>query len=129
MTRVVNCVGRVCPDGFAYRKDVIGNTICADLIDYVNRDGYHTGTVSEIDLSFLDRMTIVREVLPPDSKGSKPGKPPGSRFDYEQIPISCEHIVDIHDHKRGCVRQSVLTEMLAYLQARYLLCERVYTHR
>jgi len=115
----------------AYRKDIIGNTICADLIDYVNRDGYHTGIVSTIDLKFLDRMTIVRAVLPPaGTDGDRKLKPPSNTINYEDIPISCEHVVfDIYDHKRGCIRQSVLTEILAYLQARYLLCERVYNHR
>jgi hypothetical protein len=76
-------------------------------------------------------MTIAREVLPRDEKKpDTPGKESGAVFPYEEIPISCEHIVfDVFDHKRGCLRQSVLTEILAYLQARYLLCERVYTHR
>ena len=115
----------------AYRKDIIGNTICADLIDYVNRDGYHTGIVSTIDLKFLDRMMIVRAVLPQDGPdGQSMPKPPANTINYEDIPISCEHVVfDIYDHKRGFIRQSVLTEILAYLQARYLLCERVYNHR
>lgn len=115
----------------AYRKDIIGNTICADLIDYVNRDGYHTGIVSTIDLKFLDRMTIVRALLPPTmSDGQRVVKPPSNTVNYNDIPISCEHVVfDIYDHKRGFIRQSVLTEILAYLQARYLLCERVYNHR
>jgi HD superfamily phosphohydrolase len=115
----------------AYRKDIIGNTICADLIDYVNRDGYHTGIVSTIDLKFLDRMMIVRALMPPiGDGGQKALKPPPNRQAYEDIPVSCEHVVfDIFDHKRGFIRQSVLTEILAYLQARYLLCERVYIHR
>ncbi|MBN1518023.1 hypothetical protein JXA32_15780 [Candidatus Sumerlaeota bacterium] len=115
----------------AYRKDIIGNTICADLIDYVKRDGYHSGIVSEIDLKFLDRMFIARKILPQDKKKREvTGAESGNVFQYESIPISCEHIVfDVWDHKRGCHRHSVFTEMLAYLQARYLLCERVYTHR
>lgn len=115
----------------AFRKDIIGNTICADLIDYVNRDGYHTGIVSEIDLKFLDRMLIAREIMPQDnSKREVNGALPASRFAYEQIPAYCEHVAfDVFDHKRGCLRQSVFTEILSYLQARYLLCERVYTHR
>lgn len=115
----------------AYRKDIIGNTICADLIDYVKRDGYHSGIVSEIDLKFLDRMFIARKILPQDKKIREvTGAESGNVFQYESIPISCEHIVfDVWDHKRGCHRHSVFTEMLAYLQARYLLCERVYTHR
>lgn len=115
----------------AYRKDIIGNTICADLIDYVNRDGYHTGIVSTIDLKFLDRMMIVRAMLPSiGADGQKVLKPSANTVNYSSIPVSCEHVVfDIYDHKRGFIRQSVLTEILAYLQARYLLCERVYNHR
>lgn len=115
----------------AYRKDIIGNTICADLIDYVSRDGYHTGIVSTMDLKFLDRMLIARATLPPLGDDKQPGlKPPPNRTAYNDIPVSCEHIVfDIYDHKRGFIRQSVLTEILAYLQGRYLLCERVYIHR
>ncbi len=115
----------------AYRKDIIGNTICADLIDYVNRDGYHTGIVSAMDLKFLDRMLIARAVLPPIGEDGQPDlKPPPNKVKYTDIPASCEHVVfDIYDHKRGFIRQSVLTEILAYLQGRYLLCERVYIHR
>lgn len=115
----------------AYRKDIIGNTICADLIDYVGRDGYHTGIVSAMDLKFLDRMLIARSTLPPiGPDGRSMAKQPANMLAYKSIPVSCEHIVfDIYDHKRGFIRQSVLTEILAYLQGRYLLCERVYVHR
>jgi hypothetical protein len=73
----------------------------------------------------------VRSVLPPTgTDGERMLKPPSNTIKYEDIPISCEHVVfDVYDHKRGFIRQSVLTEILAYLQARYLLCERVYNHR
>jgi HD superfamily phosphohydrolase len=123
---------RPIPDWFrAYRNDIICNTICADLIDYVKRDGYHTGIVSEMDLKFLDRMLIARGVLPAEKDEKTPlGRPAGHVLAYGDIPRSCEHVVfDVHDHKRGILRQSVFTEVLGYLQARYLLCERVYGHR
>lgn len=115
----------------AYRKDIIGDTICADLIDYVSRDGYHTGIVSTMDLKFLDRMLIARAALPPIGEDGQAGlKPSANRIAYKDIPEACEHVVfDIYDHKRGFIRQSVLTEILAFLQGRYLLCERVYVHR
>ena len=125
-------VWRPLPGWFrAYRKDIIGNTICADLIDYVSRDGYHTGIVSTMDLKFLDRMVIARATLPPiGPDGRSLMRPSANVVPYKEIPLACEHIVfDIYDHKRGFIRQSVLTEILAYLQGRYLLCERVYVHR
>ena len=47
-----------------------------------------------------------------------------------EIPDFCEHIVfDIFDHKRGIIRQSIITEIISFLQHRYLLFERVYNHR
>jgi HD superfamily phosphohydrolase len=106
-----------------YRKEIIGNTICADLIDYVGRDGYNTGILSHVDLKFLDRMAITRAVL-------GDGKAVDLSLNWNEIPDTCEHVVfDLFDHKRGFIRQSIITEILACLHARYLLCERVYQHR
>ncbi|WDF77332.1 HD domain-containing protein [Mucilaginibacter sp. KACC 22773] len=106
-----------------YRKDIVSNTICADLIDYVERDGKHTGIISSIDLKFLDRMTISRAIPQYDDQ-------PVLKTKWEKIPAFCEHVVfDIYDHKRGFIRESVITEILSCLQARYQLTERVYHHR
>lgn len=106
-----------------YRKEIIGNTICADLIDYIQRDGHNSGIISHVDLKFLDRMTLTRAII-------GDGDPIDLLFPWKKIPETCEHVVfDIYDHKRGFIRQSVITEVLACLHARYLLCERVYQHR
>lgn len=106
-----------------YRKEIIGNTICSDLIDYIKRDGYNSGILSHVDLKFLDRMVVTRAVL-------GDGQAVDLSVDWQRIPEICEHVVfDIYDHKRGFIRQSVITEILACLHARYLLCERVYQHR
>ncbi|NET39446.1 MAG: HD domain-containing protein, partial [Cyanothece sp. SIO1E1] len=43
-----------------YRKDIIANTICSDLLDYLIRDGKNTGILSSLDLKFFDRMTIMK---------------------------------------------------------------------
>jgi len=107
-----------------YRKDLIGNTICADLMDYIDRDGRETGVVSYLDFKFLDRMTITKVPFASDKKHIP------LNIRWTDIPESCEHIVfDIYDHKRGFIRGSVITEILACLQARYQLAERVYEHR
>lgn len=103
-----------------YRKDIVANTICADLLDYLLRDGRNTGILSALDLKFFDRMTIVKAF--PDKTDTL--------IDLVELPNFCEHIVfDIFDHKRGVIRQSIITEILAFLQQRYLLAERVYQHR
>lgn len=103
-----------------YRKDIVANTICADLMDYLLRDGRNTGILPSIDLKFFDRMTIAKAI--PDKTNTL--------IKLENIPDFCEHVVfDIFDHKRGVIRQSVITEIVSFLQQRYLLAERVYNHR
>ncbi len=103
-----------------YRKDIVANTICADLLDYLIRDGRNTGLFPSLDLKFFDRMTIAKAI--PDKTNTL--------IPLSEIPDFCEHIVfDIYDHKRGIIRQSIITEIVAFLQQRYLLAERVYNHR
>lgn len=103
-----------------YRKDIVANTICADLLDYLLRDGRNTGILPALDLKFFDRMTIMKAY--PDKTNTL--------IDLANLPDFCEHIVfDIFDHKRGVIRQSIITEILSFLQQRYLLAERVYQHR
>lgn len=103
-----------------YRKDFVANTICADLLDYLLRDGKNTGIIPSLDLKFFDRMTIAKAI--PDKTNAL--------IPLREIPDFCEHVVfDIFDHKRGVIRQSVITEILSFLQQRYLLAERVYNHR
>ena len=76
-----------------YRKDIISNTICADLIDYIERDGKNTGIISQLDLKFLDRMTITRAYY--SSEGAT-----DLGIKWDDIPGHCEHVVfDIYDHK------------------------------
>ncbi|MFC2118334.1 hypothetical protein ACFLSY_06810 [Bacteroidota bacterium] len=103
-----------------YRKDIIANTICADLLDYLLRDGRNTGIIPSLDLKFFDRMTIAKAI--PEKTDTL--------IPLSKIPDFCEHIVfDIFDHKRGVIRQSIITEIVSFLQQRYLLAERVYNHR
>ena len=103
-----------------YRKDIVANTICADLLDYLIRDGKNTGILPSLDLKFFDRMTITKAI--PDKTNTL--------IPLKKIPDFCEHVVfDIYDHKRGVIRHSVITEIISFLQQRYLLAERVYNHR
>lgn len=103
-----------------YRKDIVANTICSDLLDYLLRDGRNTGILPSLDLKFFDRMTIAKAI--PEKTNTL--------IPLSNIPDFCEHIVfDIYDHKRGVIRQSVITEIISFLQQRYLLAERVYNHR
>jgi HD superfamily phosphohydrolase len=52
----------VCP-GFRLQvcRDLIGNTICADILDYLHRDWHHMGKHKELDLRLVDYMELRRD--------------------------------------------------------------------
>lgn len=47
-------------NGFRYRvcRDIIGNTICADLLDYLHRDWLHIGKQRTLDTRLLEYLQI-----------------------------------------------------------------------
>jgi HD superfamily phosphohydrolase len=47
-------------------RDIVGNTICADLIDYLHRDWHHLGKPREVDLRLLDYFEIRRSAADAD---------------------------------------------------------------
>jgi HD superfamily phosphohydrolase len=95
-----------------YYSDLVSNTICADLIDYLLRDAMNTGVHKGIDLKFLDRMFVKN---PPAFDGS-----PG--------PRPARVVFDLH-HSHGGLRKDATSDLLSLLEARYTLMERVYVHR
>ena len=87
--------------------DLISNTICADLIDYLLRDAMNTGVRRAVDLKFLDRLFVRR--VP-------------QRFDELRV------VFDLTDPRRG-IRKDTVSALLGLLESRYDLMERVYMHR
>lgn len=100
----------------AYYSDLISNTICADLIDYLLRDAVNTGVHKTIDLKFLDRMFI--------KEASKPACVNEDEADSAGLRV----IFDLHDG-RGGLRKDAVSDLLSLLENRYALMERVYMHR
>jgi len=96
-----------------FYADIISNTICADLIDYLHRDSLNTGIDSGVDLKFLDRMYIKRQAAA--GQQSHADRPPRVVF-------------DLH-HRHGGIRKDAVSGLLRLLETRYSLMERVYMHR
>ncbi len=88
------------PPLLPYMADIISNTICADLLDYVRRDTYFTGIAAAFD----DRIFDYFEVDP----------------DSLRLAIRVEH--------KGRYRTAVMSEILNILRARYTLAERLFFH-
>ncbi len=81
-------------------RELLSDTICPDILDYLKRDAYYTG----LNLLYDDRVV-----------------------NYFKIDGPSGHLfVDVA--KRGVVREDILSEMVRILEARYFFSERVYYH-
>jgi HD superfamily phosphohydrolase len=85
-------------------KDMIGNTICADILDYLYRDWYHIGKPRPFD----DRLLQYMEV--------------------RTVPNKSDCFV-ISTGKRPKIRTDAISAILELLESRYQLAESVLYHR
>lgn len=92
---------------FAY--DIVSNTICADLIDYLHRDSLNCGMPWSMDKILLSHLTA----LPLESSTSEY---PGT---FWRCGVAAG---------RSKLRHDVITAVLGLLRARYDLTEKVYYH-
>lgn len=79
-------------------SDIIGGTVCADLLDYLARDSYFCGISNRYDARILKYF----------------------RIENKELYIDCQ--------KDGIIRQDVMSEVINLLRLRYFLSERVYFH-
>lgn len=90
---------------FPYVADMVCNTICADLLDYLPRDIKNTGLVASYDPRFLSYFALV-----PDKQGRK------------------RMALRLWRRKARGVRQEVIRDVLGLLRLRCMLAEKVYYH-
>lgn len=90
--------------GYAFCYDIISNTVCADLLDYLLRDCFNTGLNLSSSMRFLEFMFIAK------FKAKK-------------------RIVIRLNKSREDLRKDNISELIQLLRNRYFLGERVYYHR
>jgi HD superfamily phosphohydrolase len=97
-----------------FRHDVIGDTLSADLIDYLMRDQSRLGMKNQLDLKLLSFYTLV---------------PHAVRFkkDVEKKRYRCA--LDLTDHKRGTFRAERLNDIFRLLDLRHQIHEKAVYHR
>lgn len=88
-------------------SDIVGNTVCADMLDYVPRDLRACGMPVSIGDRFLDFFTITPEAAL-------------AKKDRQRMALNLD--------KRGMPRPDVESEVIKLLSHRYELVERVYFH-
>lgn len=100
----------------AYRHDIIGNTLSADLLDYLTRDTRHLGLNRGIELDLLNYYVLARP----------PGAPTGNAIESDAL-YRCA--IDVYDHKRGTLRTELLNDIFRLLDLRHEIHEKAVTHR
>lgn len=93
----------------AFFVDIVGNTICADLLDYAHRDAYNAGLRIQFDarlIRYVCNVSVSKKLSPT----SRPC-----------IRLALQFFTDK-------MRHDVLSEMSGILKARYLINERVLFH-
>ncbi|MEO6594289.1 MAG: HD domain-containing protein [Planctomycetota bacterium] len=89
--------GRTVP---AFWRQVVSDTIDADLLDYLRRDAHYTGLELRYDRRVIDYFRVDRQ--------------------SGQLFVDCE--------KNGMLREDIVSELLRVLDCRYHFSERVYYH-
>ena len=93
-------------------RDMIGNTICADLLDYIHRDWYHVGKARPFDERLLQYMEVRNGVSTHTEWSPKP---------TDRFVISLG--------SRPKLRTDAVSNILDLLEWRYSLAETVLFHR
>lgn len=89
---------------YPFIADIIGDTVCADLIDYSQRDCYFAGLAFSIPMTLWRRLTI------------------------RNIDGKFHTVLRISD-KNGKVEMNYVNEIINLLHVRFLLAERVNLHK
>lgn len=107
-----------------FRHDIIGNTLSADLIDYLRRDPQRLGLNRQIELKLLDHYVLVR-VAEKDIGASQLDWNGANRPKRELYRCA----IDLYDNKRGTSRLSLLNDLFRLLDLRHEIHEKAVMHR
>ncbi len=105
--------------GYPFAADIVGNTLCADLVDYLRRDAFFTGLEEPFRERFLEYLFITTEDLLALREGSKPSRDSG---------LLGRLVVRLNKKDQDDVRRDQVSDIVNLLRVRYRLAERVYYH-
>ena len=102
-----------------YRHDIIGNTLSADLLDYLARDSQRLGMRSVPDQKLLQYYVLVHEAVP---------KAADADTDATLDEIT-RCAIDLNDYKRGGFRAERINDVFRLLDFRHQIHEKAIHHR
>ena len=100
-----------------FSADVVGNTLCADLVDYVRRDNANTGLEDRVNLRFM-RYFVCRSVETCTHRAAS--------HSNEEVPRLVLSL--FKPDKPQSFRRDSLSEAVDLLRKRYSLAEKAYFH-
>ena len=107
-------------DDDAFIHDIVSNTVCADLLDYLARDNYFCNLNISLEYRFINYL-----YLKPEHKGGsdrhKDGSVRGGRPKRRVF-------VRLWKKKGNRPRRDLLTDLTRLMEARYMVGERAYFH-
>jgi HD superfamily phosphohydrolase len=100
-----------------FRHDIIGDTLSADLVDYLLRDLQRLGTGRELDLKLLNFYVLAAQPQPQEPRTSADKK------------TVFRTAIDLNDYKRGTVRAERINDVFRLLDLRHEIHEKAVYHR
>jgi len=101
-----------------YRHDIIGDTLSADLIDYIARDTKHLAMTGGLDENLLRFYVLARTFH----------NEQGQKLDDSISPLyRCA--IELWDYKRGTIRSERINDVFRLLDLRHEIHEKAVFHR
>ncbi len=100
-----------------YRHDIVGNTLSADLLDYLARDAQRLGMRTAQDEKLLHYYVLVKESI---SQSQYPGA---------RLNEITRCAIDLNDYKRGGFRAERINDVFRLLDFRHEIHEKAIHHR
>jgi hypothetical protein len=88
-----------------FMNDIVSNTLCADLLDYMQRDSYFCNVGASMEYRFLNYLYLTRDAA-------------------HRLRV----FVRLWKEGKPTPRRDTLTDLTRLLELRYMLAERVYFH-
>ncbi len=110
-----------------FRHDIIGNTLSADLMDYLKRDPQRLGSDRRIDLHLLNYYVLVDDKLGKNSDVPSESEHTANQPSVVRKRYRCA--IDLHDRKRGTPRVNLIDDIFRLLDLRQEIHQKAVMHR
>ena len=103
-------------DDDLFIHDIVSNTVCADLLDYIRRDSYFCNLQIDLEYRFLHYLYLK---CPEESSVSG---------DSDETHGKRRVFIRLWKRGKNIPRRDILTDLTRLLEARYMIAERAYFH-